>query len=535
MNKLPEHILNVLIIDDSSDDAFALQRAIKKEGFEVHSQRVESAEQLQSALQHHVWDIVLCDVRMPELSVHDAIKIIDEFSPTPVSVVIISGMVEIDEISRFIRGGVRDFIRKDDLSKLGDVLRREMGYIEARREQESEHARFIEAQKMEAVGTLAGGVAHNFNNILTALMGMQWKLKSEYADHARLVERVDKMNGLCEDASRLVKQLLGFARKGIVQMETIDLVSFITENIPLLHISIPETITMNWHPPEQPVYISADVVQLQQILLNLVNNARDALADADHPCVSLVVQTDPPGLPDAATKNQDWVALHVMDNGSGISEGIREHLFEPFATTKEADSGTGLGLAMAYGSMMTHHGFIECSSEACPMPCDDCSKTLTSFRMLFPRINMSDAIQSESTQSDSTQLEPQADAGLRPMHVLFADDEEMIREVFCAIFEDEGSTVNAFENGLLAWEQFRKEPDTYDVVVLDVSMPKMGGPEVARKIRTMSMIPIVLISGYDVHHTLELVDDVENIHVQVKPFSPDTIFNDIKKLTGEPS
>ncbi len=313
-------------------------------------------------------------------------------------------------------------------------------------------------------------------------------------------------------------------------METVELVSFITENIPLLRISVPETIILNWHPPKQPVYISADVVQLQQMLLNLINNARDALADADSPCVSLVIDTDPHGLSDAVTKNNDWVALHVMDNGSGINEDIREHLFEPFYTTKESDAGTGLGLAMVYGSMMTHHGFIECTSEPCPMPCGDCSKTLTSFRMLFPRINMSDVI-----QPDSTQLESKADAGLQPMHVLFADDEEMIREVFCAIFEDEGSTVNAFENGLLAWEQFQQQPEYYDVVVLDVSMPKMGGPEVAKKIRAMSAIPIVLISGYDVHHTLELVDDVENIHVQVKPFSPNTIFNEIKKLTGEPS
>jgi len=530
MDKPQENLLTVLIIDASSDDAFMLQRAIKKEGFQFHSQRVESADQLKSALEQHVWDIVLCDVRMPELSVHDAIKIIDEFSATPVSVVIISGAVEIDEISRFIRGGVRDFIRKDDLSKLGDVLRRETGYVEARREQESEHERFIEAQKMEAVGTLAGGIAHNFNNILTALMGMQWKLKSEYSDHAKLVERVDKMNVLCEDASRMVKQLLGFARKGIVQMETIELGSFITENIPLLRISVPETITLNWHPPEQPVYIEADVVQLQQILLNLINNARDALTDAKHPCVSLVIQTDPPGLPDVATKNQDWVALQVIDNGSGINKDIREHLFEPFFTTKESGSGTGLGLAMVYGSMMTHHGFIECNCEPCPIPCDDCSKTLTSFRLLFPGISVTDA-----TQAESTQLQPKADVGLPPMHVLFADDEEMIREVFCAIFEDEGSAVDAFENGLLAWEQFQKQPEYYGVVVLDVSMPEMGGPEVARKIREISSVPIILISGYDVHHTLALVDDVENIHVQVKPFSPYTIFNEIKKLTGDPS
>jgi len=530
MTKLSEQALNVLIIDDSSDDSFALQRAIKKAGFQIHSQRVASIEQLQSALEHHVWDIVLCDVLMPELSVHDAIQTIDTFSPTPVSVVIISGMVEIDEISRFIRGGVRDFIRKDDLSKIGDVLRREMGYIEARREQESEHERFIEAQKMEAVGTLAGGVAHNFNNILTALMGMQWKLKNQYLDHAQLVESVDQMDVLCDRASRLVKQLLGFARKGIVTMEPIELGAFITENIPLLRISVPETIMLKWQQPEHPIYISADIVQLQQMLLNLINNARDALTDVASPCISLGIQTDPTGLPDTVEQNHPWVSLYIMDNGAGISEDIKAHIFEPFYTTKNADTGTGLGLAMAYGSMMTHQGFIECTSEPCPTPCPLCSRTLTSFKLLFPRINMSDAIPSESTQ-----LESKTDAGLQPMHVLFADDEAMIREVFCVIFEDSGSHVDAFEDGLLAWKQFQKSPDYYDVVVLDVSMPNMGGPEVARNIRAMSRIPIVLISGYDVQQTLALVEDVANIHVQVKPFSPSTIFNEIKKLTGESS
>lgn len=470
---------------------------------------------------------MLCDVRMPELSVHDAIKLIDTYSSTPVSVVIVSGLVELEEISRFIRGGVRDFIRKDDLSKLGDVLRREMGYVEARREQESEHERFIEAQKMEAVGTLAGGVAHDFNNILTGLMAMQWKLKEEYSDHAKLVESVDQMDALCERASRLVKQLLGFARKGIVKTETVELSSFVTENIPLLRMSVPETIALNWQAPEQPVYISADVVQLQQMLLNLINNARDAVRDAANPCISLVIKDHPSGLPDTATKNHDWIALHVLDNGSGMDKHTRHHLFDPFYTTKKSGAGTGLGLAMVYGTMISHHGFVDCHVDHCQIPCDDCSCEPTSIRLLFPRSHDVDL-------SDPNLAPLESAARLRPMRVLFADDEEMIRDVFCAIFEAEGSKVDAFENGLLAWEQFQKQPDDYDVVVLDVSMPKMGGPEVAREIRKASSIPIVLISGYDVHHTLELVDDVDNIHVQVKPFSPSTIFNEIKKLTGAP-
>ena len=530
MEKAPDQELHVLIIDDSSDDAFALQRAIKKEGFLVHSERVESASQLQSALEQQLWDIVLCDVRMPELSVHESIKIIDQYCSTPVSVVLISGLVDLKEISRFLRGGVRDFIRKDDLSSLGDVLRREMGYIEARREQKSEHERFIEAQKMEAVGTLAGGVAHDFNNILTALMGMQWQLKSDYSDHLKLIKTVDKMDELCERASQLVKQLLGFARKGIVNMQPIELGTFITENISLFRMSLPDTIHLNWVQPEQPVYISADVVQLQQMLVNLINNARDAVTDVQNPSISLVIQEHPSGLPDTTTKTQDWVALHVMDNGTGMDEDTKLHLFEPFYTTKSEGKGTGLGLAMVYGSMITHHGFVDCNIDHCQLLCKECSKVSSCIRLIFPKLDSNEcALQIPPVD------EPKPKVELESMRVLFADDEAVIREVFCAIFEDAGSEVDAFEDGLQAWRQFESCPDRYAVVVLDVSMPKMGGPEVAHQIRAISDLPIVLISGYDVHQTLNLVEGMKNIHVLVKPFQPNTIFNEIKKITGEPS
>ncbi|MDQ6992922.1 MAG: response regulator [Mariprofundus sp.] len=519
-----DQILQILIVDDSSDDAFALLRAIKKAGFKAHHQRVESAEQLQQALTEQVWDIVLCDVCMPGLSVHRAIKVIDEFSRTAVSVVIVSGIVDAEEISRYIRGGVRDFVRKHDLSKLGDVLRREMGYVEARREQESEHERFIEAQKMEAVGTLAGGVAHDFNNILTALMGMHWKLKSDYPDHVKLINMVDKMDELCDRAGKLVTQLLGFARKGIVKMQPLDLGAFVTENISLLRMSVPDTIALKWQEPAQAVYISADVVQLQQMLVNMINNARDALADSSNPCISLVIKQDPGGLPDTATSANSWVALHVMDNGSGMDSKTQKHLFEPFYTTKEQDKGTGLGLAMVYGSMMTHHGFVDCNVDDCKMICDDCHTISSSIRLLFPQLD------SDKQITSTAALEKQVN--VEPMHVLLADDEAIIREVFCAIFKNADSQVDTFENGLLAWQQFQQYPDRYDVVVLDVSMPKMTGPEVAKKIREISSIPIVLISGYDVHSTLDLVAGLDNIHVQVKPFQPNAIFSEIQKLVG---
>jgi len=526
------HFFQVLIIDDSSDDAFSLERAIKREGITCQSQRVESGEQLQQALEAQPWDVILCDVRMPELSVHKAIQIIDHYSTTPVSIVIVSGAVDIDEISHFIRGGVRDFIRKDDLSKLGDVLRREMGYVEARREQESEHTRFVEAQKMEAVGTLAGGLAHDFNNIITALMAMQWQIKEQYSDQPNLIETIGKMDQLCERASNTVKQLLGFARKGIVNMQDVNIGNFIEDNMSLFRLSLPDTITLHWQKPSQNLYIHADVTQLQQILLNLINNARDAVAGVANPCIAIVINEDPAPLPqEATTHDQQWLAIEVMDNGCGISHTAKQHLFEPFYTTKACNQGTGLGLAMAYGSMMTHHGFIDCETDRCQFisnDCDGCSKEPTCMRLLFPVLPAAEV-------SDDASEEAPISNTMDQMCVLFADDEEIIRDVFCAIFEDGGSQVDAFENGLLAWEQFQQSPDHYTVAVMDVSMPKMTGPEVARKIRAVSSMPIILISGYDVQTTLNLVEDVENIHVLVKPFHPDTIFNEIQKLTGEQS
>ncbi len=512
--------LQILIIDDSHDDAFALRRAIKKEGFDIHSQRVETPTQLIEAFQQQTWDIVLCDVRMPQLSVSDAIKIVDKHSSTPVSIIIVSGTVDLDEMTKYIRGGVRDFIRKDELSELANVLKRELGYLEAKREQQSEHQRFIEAQKMEAVGTLAGGIAHDFNNILTALMGMQWKLRSDYPDHQKLIDNIDKMDLLCERASKLIKQLLGFARKGIVQMETIELGSFIDEHRSLLQLSIPENIQFHFHKPKEEIYISADPVQLQQMLMNLLNNALDAVQAVQDPEISISIDASATGFSTANNKQQ-WVALAVLDNGVGMSEETQKHLFEPFYTTKEAGKGTGLGLAMVYGSMISHHGFIDLQQVKHPQQ----QQVSTSIRLIFPKIQ-------DDHEYDPTAINEQENVKLKPLRILFADDEEMIRELFCALFEDQNSHVDAFEDGLQAWTQFQKTPNAYDIVILDVSMPHMTGPEVARNIRQQSELPIMLISGYDVHETLKLVKGLKHIHVQVKPFLPETLFQDVQALTG---
>jgi len=213
-----------------------------------------------------------------------------------------------------------------------------------------------------------------------------------------------------------------------------------------------------------------------------------------------------------------WVAIEVLDNGIGIDDDTRKHIFEPFYTTKELGKGTGLGLAMVYGSMMSHHGFVDCISGNAQTP--------TCIRLLFSQ--ETDMLESSHDISPTIQKNIQ-----HHVRILFADDEKMIQDVFCTMLEVSGAHVDAFDDGLAAWQQFQQHADDYDLVVLDISMPKMTGPEVARSIRKTSNIPILLISGYDMNETLKWVRDVENISIQSKPFHPDEIIHTIRELTGD--
>jgi len=524
MGEQNKKTIRLLIIDDSEDDAFEIERELKKSGWNLLCKRVDSPKSLGDALTEQHWDIALCDIQMPLLTPEQVLKIMKQKDPPETPIILMSGVVDIGSLAGLIRGGVRDFLPKDQISRLSSMVEREYDYLAAMHAQQAEHELFIEAQKMEAVGTLAGGIAHDFNNILTALLGMQWKVKERYQELPELGEKMDQMDELCQRASGLVKQLLGFARKGILQLEDIELGSFITDNLNLFRMSIPEDIFLHWQQPNDAINIKADSTQLQQMLINLINNARDATQKATQPCISIDIEMRYKDNNDKSQVDDMWACVTVSNNGDPISKHVKEHIFEPFYTTKKQGQGTGLGLAMVYGTMQSLDGFVDVISK----PVHESSNDIcTEFGLFFPALASSTAKPAQV----KAKKESFAKAAVDDMHILIADDEDMVRDVLSGILQAAGYQTTSCADGEEALLAFEQAPNRYHAAIFDVVMPRMGGPAVVKVVRETSNMPVLLISGYDMDKTLHMVEGLDAVSVLTKPFSPVEILDTVAEIT----
>ncbi len=238
---------------------------------------------------------------------------------------------------------------QSDLSKLEDM----------------EH-QFHQAQKMEEIGTLVGGIAHDFNNMLSGMTGNLYLVKQRVREMPDVVQKLDNVESIAFRASDMIQQLLTFARKSMISMKEMPFTPFIRDILKLLRTSVPENIEMHQDICSNALQIKGDSTQLHQVLMNLVNNALDAVEEVDEPHIT--VRLEAFHADDAFSESHPYFKavpyahLSVEDNGCGIPEHQIEHLFEPFFTTKEQGKGTGLGLAMVFGAIKTHHGFVEVKS-----------------------------------------------------------------------------------------------------------------------------------------------------------------------------
>ena len=278
--------------------------------------------------------------------------------------VFVSGTIGEETAIESLRNGATDYVLKDRLSRLVPAVRRALAEAEERTMCRQLQQRLREAGRLEAISTLSNGIAHDFNNILTIILGHASLLTMEHENPERVLEISGTISEAAMRGSEIVQQLLAFARKSDGHVAPADLNRYVQSNLNGLKERVPPEVELTFAPGENLPNILVDASQLDRILVNLIANSVDAMADGGRITLStkpVVASEMPELLPEHSSEN--YVCLTVSDTGKGIDSTTREHVFEPFFTTKERGRGTGLGLPVVYGLMQAHHGYVDVKSE----------------------------------------------------------------------------------------------------------------------------------------------------------------------------
>ena len=368
-----------------------------------------------------------------------------------------------------------------------------------------------DAQKMEAVGTLVGGIAHDFNNILASIMGNIYLAR---LGDSKLDVRLDAVEREAERASGIVRKLLSFARKGILQKQELRLEPLVDKAVACFRQSLDQPLRLDVALllDEDDGVIEGDPAQIEQIVADLLSNARDAVADRPDPHVRIMLasaeadegfrQRHP------ALARQRFACLRVEDNGGGIPKQRLEHVFEPFYTTKDVGKGVGLGLAMIHGAVRSHHGIVELDSE---------ENRGTVVRIYLP-------LHEPHGEGGSGRIVIESASG-KGGTVLIAEDEAELRDVLCTVMADQGYEVLAATDGIEAVEGFLANSEHVGLVIMDVLMPRMGGVAAAHRIREMHPeVPIIFITAHDRETMRDArIDALDHSAIINKPFAIDDL------------
>jgi PAS domain S-box-containing protein len=372
-----------------------------------------------------------------------------------------------------------------------------------------------QAQKMEAVGRLAGGVAHDFNNLLTVISGRAHLLISRLKPGDPMHRDVDLIQKTSQRAVALTSQLLAFSRKQVVQPRVLELGPLVADLLPMLQRMIGEHMELTVEPVEGTGRVKADPSQMQQVLMNLAVNARDAMPEGGRIRVSIrdVIVDDAAALHQTNLSPGPYVALAVSDTGAGMTAETAAHIFEPFFTTKEQGKGTGLGLSTVYGIVEQSHGHVHVQSEI---------GRGTTFTIHLPRV-------------EEPLPGPPADEGRRlrttSRTVLVVDDEPEVLGLATEILKRVGYTVLGAPDGAAALEVARLHEGEIHLLVTDMVMPGLSGRDLAGRLRALrTALPVLYISGYvqDAAARTALVS--EHSAFVAKPFTPEVFTDRVREL-----
>ena len=515
----------ILILEDVDTDAELIERELRKAKISFTSQRVETKEGFGKAVAEFDPEIILSDYSLPQFSGLEALRFLKE-AEISVPFILVTGSLSEEIAVLCMKEGATDYILKSNLTRLPSAV--EAGLKQRKTEKEKAAAlaalqesqeQLRQSQKLEGIGQLAGGIAHDFNNLLTIIGGFTSLAIKDLPLDSPIRSNLEEVKKAGDRASSLTRQLLAFSRKQVLQPEVLNLDSVVLEIEKMLRRVIGENIDLRAVLKPQLGNIKADPGQIEQIILNLVVNARDSMPHGG----KLTIETDNVYLDEEYVSHHlgsqagPHVMLAVTDTGHGMDQQTLSRIFEPFFTTKELGKGTGLGLSTVYGIVKQSGGNIWVYSEP--------GRGAT-FKIYLPRVD--DAADEYKHTTQEAKLAEGSET------ILLVEDEEMLRKLARQTLKGYGYHILEASNGDEAIGISRQYEGEIQLLLTDVIMPGMNGRELSnRLLETRPKLRVLFMSGYTddaiVHQGV--LDESANF-IQ-KPFPPESLAKKVREVLDQ--
>ena len=509
--------IRILHLEDNPTDSELIQSLLEADGIAGELVRVETREHFLAGLERGGWHLILSDNSLPSFDGLAALALAREKCPD-VPFIFFSGTLGEDVAIEALKLGATDYILKQRMARFIPAIRRALRETEMRVERKALEVQLYQAQKMEAVGQLAGGIAHDFNNLLTVINGYCQILLTAADPGDPKREELEQIKMAGERATNLTRQLLAFSRRQILQLRVVDLNAIVTNLDNMLQRMIGEDIELKTVFNPSLGRVKADQGQIEQVLMNLAVNARDAMPQGG----KLTIETTNVELGESYTQRHitmtpgRYVLLAVSDTGCGMDEDIQKHMFEPFFTTKEKGKGTGLGLSTVYGIVKQSGGYVWVYSEP---------GQGTTFKIYLPRVE-------ERVETvEPVRLPVEMLRGTET--ILLVEDDAGVRALARGVLKSGGYTLLEASNGAEALRVAGQHNDTIHLLVSDVVMPGMSGRQLEECLSAIHPnVKTLYMSGYAdnaiVHHgILE-----PGLAFLQKPFTPDALLRKVREALG---
>jgi signal transduction histidine kinase len=511
--------MKILMIDDSPYDRALIQRRVQKEFQDAEFVEVIRQSDLDEALAQQNFDLALTDYRLQWTNGLWLLHTIKARFPL-LSVIMVTDTGSEEVATEGMKAGLSDYVLKKELHRLPLAIKESLAKANLLAEREVLAEQVRQAQKMESIGQLVSGIAHDFNNILAGILGYTDQSLSKVDTTHPVYEGLLRTRESTLRAAQMVRQLLAFSRHQVLEPAYVDVNDIVANLIDFIKKVIGEHIEIIFAPASGVQTVFADKVQLEQVVMNLCINARDAMSEGGQLRITIQrVALDEARQPTQTMGQTDiFVQLTVQDTGIGMDEKTRERIFEPFFTTKEVGKGTGLGLSTVHGIIGQHKGFITVESML---------GKGTSFHVYLPFV---EHMPIEVHQAVA--VEPETQMGTET--ILLVEDDQDLRELMQDVLEECGYTVISASNGEEGLHLLESVAMPVELIVSDMMTPKLGGKDLYKKLAQSGSTPkFLFMSGYLPEHLDQDFHVERETHFLQKPFDLDELTRKVRLALKE--